>query len=154
MPLYCRAVKVTIASAIHWHLCTRSSVVYIKYTPSSLEQICSMANRLSVNIYYGTSSKLGYTLLSTQKKRKSCAIRKKDLPLRQPNARMAESVDALVSNTSGATHLGSSPSPGTAKRILTSRVLFRFYDRRNPIAIFWGKGQFSTYMYRQYNADL
>ena len=29
------------------------------------------------------------------------------------NARMAESVDALVSNTSGATHLGSSPSPGT-----------------------------------------
>ncbi len=48
--------KVTIASAIHWHLCKRSSVVYIKYTPSSLEQISSMADRLSVNLYYGTSS--------------------------------------------------------------------------------------------------
>ena len=31
------------------------------------------------------------------------------------NARMAESVDALVSNTSGATHPGSSPGPGTQK---------------------------------------
>ena len=41
---------------------------------------------------------------------------------------MAESVDALVSNTSGATHLGSSPSPGTEKRILDLRVLF-FYPR-------------------------
>ena len=39
---------------------------------------------------------------------------------------MAESVDALLSNTSAATHLGSSPSPGTELRILTARVLFSF----------------------------
>lgn len=32
------------------------------------------------------------------------------------HARMAESVDAPVSNTGGAIHLGSSPSPGTRKR--------------------------------------
>ena len=30
-----------------------------------------------------------------------------------PNARMAESVDALVSNTSGAIRAGSIPAPGT-----------------------------------------
>ena len=30
---------------------------------------------------------------------------------------MAESVDALVSNTSGATHPGSSPGLGTAERL-------------------------------------
>ena len=32
-----------------------------------------------------------------------------------PNARMAESVDALVSNTSGAIRAGSIPAPGTSK---------------------------------------
>ncbi len=32
------------------------------------------------------------------------------------NAQMAESVDALVSNTSGATHPGSTPGLGTKKR--------------------------------------
>lgn len=37
---------------------------------------------------------------------------------------MAESVDATVSNTVGATHPGSSPGPGTELRILTARVLF------------------------------
>ena len=31
-------------------------------------------------------------------------------------ARMAESVDALVSNTSGAIRAGSTPAPGTTKR--------------------------------------
>ena len=35
------------------------------------------------------------------------------------NAQMAESVDALVSNTSGATHPGSSPGLGTKKRLTT-----------------------------------
>ena len=43
-----------------------------------------------------------------------------------PFARMAESVDAPVSNTGGATHPGSIPGPGTGKRILTARVLFSF----------------------------
>ena len=33
--------------------------------------------------------------------------------LRKQNAQMAESVDALVSNTSGATHPGSTPGLGT-----------------------------------------
>ena len=32
------------------------------------------------------------------------------------NAQMAESVDALVSNTSGATHPGSTPGLGTTKK--------------------------------------
>ena len=49
--------EVTIASASRWHLCPCSSVVYSKYTPSSHEQICSTADRLSVNIYHGTGSK-------------------------------------------------------------------------------------------------
>ncbi len=40
---------------------------------------------------------------------------------------MAESVDALVSNTSGAIHPGSIPGLGTEKRILTARVLYLFY---------------------------
>ena len=35
--------------------------------------------------------------------------------LRKTNAQMAESVDALVSNTSGATHPGSIPGLGTKK---------------------------------------
>ena len=34
-----------------------------------------------------------------------------------PPARMAESVDALVSNTSGAIRAGSIPAPGTSKRL-------------------------------------
>ena len=37
---------------------------------------------------------------------------------------MAESVDALVSNTSGAIRAGSTPAQGTEKRILNARVLF------------------------------
>ena len=39
---------------------------------------------------------------------------------------MAESVDALVSNTSGAIHPGSIPGLGTELRILFPRVLFSF----------------------------
>ena len=39
---------------------------------------------------------------------------------------MAESVDALVSNTSGAIRAGSTPAQGTELRILTARVLFSF----------------------------
>lgn len=38
-------------------------------------------------------------------------------------ARMAESVDASVSNTDGATHPGSIPGPGTEQRALTAGVL-------------------------------
>ena len=44
-------------------------------------------------------------------------------------ARMAESVDALVSNTSGAIRAGSIPAPGTRnpRRVLSTRVfLFSF----------------------------
>ena len=44
----------------------------------------------------------------------------------QSNALMAESVDALVSNTSGAIRAGSTPAQGTEKRILIARVLFSF----------------------------
>ena len=49
-----------------------------------------------------------------EKSGKSLAFQKKTLPL-QPNfeAQMAESVDALVSNTSGATRAGSTPALGT-----------------------------------------
>ena len=43
-----------------------------------------------------------------------CRVKKK-LYLCATNARMAESVDATVSNTVGATHPGSSPGPGTAE---------------------------------------
>ena len=37
--------------------------------------------------------------------------------LRKTNAQMAESVDALVSNTSGATHPGSIPGLGTTEKV-------------------------------------
>ena len=40
---------------------------------------------------------------------------------------MAESVDALVSNTSGATHPGSSPGPGTELETLVFRVSNFFF---------------------------
>ena len=37
------------------------------------------------------------------------------------HAQMAESVDALVSNTSGATRAGSTPALGTSKRFFTKK---------------------------------
>ena len=40
---------------------------------------------------------------------------------------MAESVDALVSNTSGATHPGSTPGLGTEGETITSFSIFLFY---------------------------
>ena len=40
------------------------------------------------------------------------------------NARMAESVDAPVSNTGGATHPGSIPGPGTEDSLFESPLLF------------------------------
>ncbi len=43
-------------------------------------------------------------------------VGKKPLPLQPYKAQMAESVDALVSNTSGATRAGSTPALGTGKR--------------------------------------
>ena len=42
------------------------------------------------------------------------------LSLQPSKAQMAESVDALVSNTSGATHPGSTPGLGTALKDNTS----------------------------------
>ena len=42
-----------------------------------------------------------------------CNIQILSLPLRPQEAQMAESVDALVSNTSGATRAGSTPALGT-----------------------------------------
>ena len=42
-----------------------------------------------------------------------CIIQNLSLPLRPQEAQMAESVDALVSNTSGATRAGSTPALGT-----------------------------------------
>ena len=41
-------------------------------------------------------------------------------------AQMAESVDALVSNTSGATRAGSTPALGTAKERVTLTLSFSF----------------------------
>ncbi len=46
-------------------------------------------------------------------------------------ARMAESVDAPVSNTGGAIHPGSIPGPGTEKEILTLRVSFFVISQKN-----------------------
>ena len=52
---------------------------------------------------------------------------------------MAESVDALVSNTSGAIHPGSIPGLGTkqaAKRLMFSRFAF-FYQRIGTLRFCW-----------------
>ena len=48
--------KITLASDIRWHIFPYSSVVYVKYTLSSSEKICSTTVRPSVNISYGTGS--------------------------------------------------------------------------------------------------
>ena len=45
---------------------------------------------------------------------------------------MAESVDALVSNTSGAIRAGSIPAPGTSKRLSITLGLFCLYPLLNP----------------------
>ena len=47
--------------------------------------------------------------------------------MHRKEAQMAESVDALVSNTSGAIRAGSTPALGTELRILTTRVLFSYF---------------------------
>ena len=44
--------------------------------------------------------------------------------LRKQNAQMAESVDALVSNTSGATHPGSTPGLGTKSEFSEENSIF------------------------------
>ena len=49
-----------------------------------------------------------------------------------PNARMAESVDALVSNTSGAIRAGSIPAPGTSRRLSIALSLLCLYPLLNP----------------------
>ena len=49
-------------------------------------------------------------------------------------AQMAESVDALVSNTSGATHPGSSPGLGTSNPLRTDVCRGFFLSRREVIA--------------------
>ena len=53
----------------------------------------------------------------------SCEARAHRQPESTP-ARMAESVDALVSNTSGAIRAGSIPAPGTSKRLSITLGLF------------------------------
>ena len=55
---------------------------------------------------------------------------------------MAESVDALVSNTSGAIHPGSIPGLGTkqaAKRLMFNRFAFFFCQRIGNLAFFLDK---------------
>ena len=47
---------------------------------------------------------------------------------------MAESVDALVSNTSGATHPGSIPGLGTETEKVEKLSPFSFLPTRNPLA--------------------
>ena len=49
-------------------------------------------------------------------------------------AQMAESVDALVSNTSGATHPGSIPGLGTETEKVEELSPFSFLPTRNPLA--------------------
>ena len=56
--------------------------------------------------------------------------------LRKTDAQMAESVDALVSNTSGATHPGSIPGLGTQLKpnhLTIKRLGFFFYTFWQPI---------------------
>ena len=54
--------------------------------------------------------------------------------LRKTNAQMAESVDALVSNTSGATHPGSIPGLGTeAEKVEKLSPLFLFNPRNSLV---------------------
>ena len=50
-------------------------------------------------------------------------------------ARMAESVDALVSNTSAARRAGSTPAPGTKKQM--SGICF--FRNREPGGLYWGE---------------
>ena len=47
---------------------------------------------------------------------------------------MAESVDATVSNTVGATHPGSSPGPGTEKECFTSKHSFFSLSPKKPLS--------------------
>ena len=47
------------------------------------------------------------------------------------SAQMAESVDALVSNTSGATRAGSTPALGTVKTVDDSMSFSRFFYVEN-----------------------
>ena len=54
-----------------------------------------------------------YEFQMKEKAIKICVLQKNVLPLRRNKAQMAESVDALVSNTSGATRAGSTPALGT-----------------------------------------
>ncbi len=49
------------------------------------------------------------------------------------NAQMAESVDALVSNTSGATHPGSIPGLGTETEKVEKLSPFSFPTQRNSL---------------------
>ena len=74
----------------------------------------------------------------TKKLPNSLSFRFFVLPLQPLIAQMAESVDALVSNTSGATHPGSSPGLGTKKErsSLLSFFCVPFYDQFNPMS-FW-----------------
>ena len=55
------------------------------------------------------------------------SLTRRSILQQQCNARMAESVDALVSNTSGAIRAGSIPAPGTRnpRRVISTRV-FQF----------------------------
>ena len=62
-----------------------------------------------------------------QKYTKTLATLKNILYLCTRNAQMAESVDALVSNTSGAIRPGSTPGLGTSKRKCSKHFLF-FYS--------------------------
>ena len=55
------------------------------------------------------------------------------------HAQMAESVDALVSNTSGAIRAGSIPAPGTKnpRRMHSTRVLTFYFPHIPQLSYFW-----------------
>ena len=57
---------------------------------------------------------------------------------KQTIAQMAESVDALVSNTSGATHPGSIPGLGTTEKVKRLSP-FPFYIHTTPIGVTWAQ---------------
>ena len=68
--------------------------------------------------YFANSEKSDTFAIPTTKGHPFTAEFQSRTPARQKNqqpARMAESVDALVSNTSGAIRAGSIPAPGTQK---------------------------------------
>ena len=103
-----------------------ASETYIRGLPQIYKQT-SKKYETNFNIFFTASAKK--SLFSLQ-------IQKKVLPLHRlskEDAQMAESVDALVSNTSGATHPGSTPGLGTELGKVEKLSPFSFSNPRNSL---------------------